>query len=138
MTDEQSDRPKLPPGMDLGDLRDHMAIDRDDRRNMTPAEAWALWERRSGLTRAQYEAMERAVGQVNRALHAENAELRERLEAGKAECDDIIDADEHAAQTGMSVAASADSYGQSKAAKRIRRALTGGDQRSAGEVDDGE
>lgn len=52
---------RLPPGMDLGDLRDHMAIDRDDRCNMTVAEAGERWERRSGLTRERYEAMERAV-----------------------------------------------------------------------------
>jgi len=65
------------------------------------------------------------IGKYDRELErADKAEAR--LAAVLAECEDIIDSDEHAGKVSMSVRATADSYGQHKAAERIRAAATGG------------
>jgi len=81
-----SERPKLPPGCryDSEDPRGclyedqvHVVVGHDGDLYNDAAEAWEYFTAVTGIQRAKYEAMERAVAQVNRGIE---------------KCGDIIDA----------------------------------------------
>lgn len=75
-----SEQPKLPPGTPVD-----INIDRSPRHLQANIDyLWAEWEKRSSLTRDQYEAMERALEFVRRVAETPEHVVHDLVEEARA------------------------------------------------------